>query len=204
MKHQVAPDEMIEVAASYALGALSQQEARAFENHLAEGCETCREELASFEATLTTLACAEETEAPDSRVRDKLLARFRDETLTNEAARKASWSDAHSFVSIRSSEGEWRQLREGVLMKQLYVDRASGITTSLVRMEPGAFLPMHQHQGVEQLYIIEGDCNVSGEVLGPGDYHRADAGSIHERTFTVNGTMFLLVAPEKYEILDAG
>jgi anti-sigma factor ChrR (cupin superfamily) len=203
MKHQVALDEMVEVAASYALGALSQQEARAFENHLAEGCQTCREELASFEATLTTLASAEESEAPDSRVRDELLARFRDEALTNETAAKDLGSDAQTFVSIRGSEGEWRQLREGVLVKQLYVDRASGITTSLVRMEPGAFLPMHQHQGVEQFYIIEGDCSVRGEVLGPGDYHRAAAGSIHERTFTVGGTLFLLVAPKKYEILEA-
>jgi anti-sigma factor ChrR (cupin superfamily) len=203
MKHQVAPDEMIEVAASYALGALSQQEARAFENHLAEGCQACQDEIASFEATLTTLACAEESEAPDVRVREELLARFRDEALTSEAAPKVPWSDAQSFVSIRGSEGEWRQMREGVLVKLLYADRASGITTSLVRMEPGAFLPMHQHQGVEQFYIIEGDCSVRGEVLGPGDYHRAAAGSIHERTFTVNGTMFLLVAPKKYEILDA-
>jgi anti-sigma factor ChrR (cupin superfamily) len=203
MKHGIAPDEMIEVAASYALGALSQQEARAFENHLAERCEACRSELASFEATLAALACAVEAEAPPVKVRDELLARFRDEAQANEAARGEPGSDALKFVSIRGSEGEWLQLQKGVLVKQLYVDSATGITTSLVRMQPGTSLPMHQHQGVEQLYIIEGDCNVRGEVLGPGDYHRAAAGSIHETTYTVNGTMFLLVAPKDYQVLNA-
>ncbi|HVG20326.1 MAG TPA: cupin domain-containing protein [Blastocatellia bacterium] len=203
MKHQVAPDEMIEVAASYALGALSQQEARAFENHLAEGCETCKAELESFEATLTALALAEETDAPSVKVRDELLTRFRDEAPARNAAHAAPWSDAHKFISIRETDGGWRQLSEGVSVKQLYVDSASGIATSLVRMEPGTFLPMHQHQGVEQLYIIEGDCNVCGELLGPGDYHRAAAGSIHDKTYTVNGTMFLLVAPKNYEVINA-
>jgi anti-sigma factor ChrR (cupin superfamily) len=203
MKHPVAPDELIEVAASYALGALSQQEARAFENHLAEGCEACRGELVSFEATLTALAYAEETEAPPAKVRDELLARFKNEAQTNETATTKPWSDALKFVSIRGSEGEWLQVQEGVLMKQLYVDSATGMITSVVRMQPGTSLPMHKHQGVEQFYIIEGDCSVSGEVLGPGDYHRAAAGSIHETTYTVNGTMFLLVAPKNYEVLDA-
>ncbi|MFP5265119.1 MAG: cupin domain-containing protein [Blastocatellia bacterium] len=203
MKHLIAPDEMIEVAASYALGALSQQEARAFEDHLAEGCRACKAELESFEATLVALAFAEEAGAPSVRVRDELLSRFRGETSADDGPPAEPWSDAHNFISIRGSEGRWRKAAEGVSVKQLYVDSASGITTSLVRMEAGTSLPMHQHQGVEQFYIIEGDCHVGGDVLGPGDYHRAAAGSIHEKTYTVNGTMFLLVAPKNYEVLNA-
>jgi anti-sigma factor ChrR (cupin superfamily) len=203
MRHLIAPDEMIELAASYSLGALSQQEARAFENHLAEGCEACRQELASFEATLTAIAFAEETVAPSMKVRDRLLSRLSDQAPAHEALLEESGTDAAQFVSIRGSEGGWRQLLEGVMVKQLYVDRISGITTSLVKMQPGSSLPMHRHQGVEQFYIIEGDCNVRGEVLGPGDYHCAAIGSIHETTFTVNGTMFLLVAPKNYEVINA-
>ena len=94
-------------------------------------------------------------------------------------------------------------MQEGVLLKKLYVDQASGIATSLVRMQPGTALPVHQHLGVEQFLVIEGDCNVAGKTLGPGDYHRAASGSIHETTYTVEGTLFLLVAPERYEVLDA-
>ena len=203
MKHLIAPDEMIEVAASYSLGALSQQEARAFENHIAEGCQACKRELESFEATLTTIAFAEETIAPSMKVRDRLMARLNDEAPAHGALFEEAGENAAQFVSIRGSEGEWHQLLEGVLIKQLYVDSATGITTSVVKMQPGTSLPMHRHQGVEQFYILEGDCNVRGEVLGPGDYHRAVVGSIHETTFTVNGTMFLLVAPQNYEVINA-
>lgn len=201
MKHSVAPEEMIEMAASYSLGALSQEEARAFENHLAEGCQACIDELASFEATLTALAYAEEAEAPAMRIRDELIARMKGEALANDETIAEAGTDAPDFVSIRGSEGEWRRVQKGVLVKLLYVDRASGMTTSLVKMQPGTSLPIHQHHGVEQFFILEGDCNVCGEVLGPGDYHRAAAGSIHETTYTVNGTMFLLVAPKEYEVL---
>jgi len=75
--------------------------------------------------------------------------------------------------------------------------------TSLVRMAPGTGLPRHQHLGVEQFLIIEGDCIVHGERLGPGDYHRALSGSVHETTTTENGTTFLLVAPKEYRILES-
>ena len=106
-------------------------------------------------------------------------------------------------MSILASEGRWLEMREGVLLKKLHVDQATGIATSLVRMLPGTALPVHQHIGVEQFFVIEGDCNVAGQRLTSGDYHRAEAGSIHESTYTVDGTFFLLIAPERYEVLDA-
>jgi anti-sigma factor ChrR (cupin superfamily) len=203
MRHSVAPDDMIELAASYSLGALSQQEARAFEDHLREGCQACRDELASFETILTGFAFADEGREPSLKVRDELLARLKAEASGSSSDERGPMPEEQNFVSIRASEGKWRQVQDGVFMKQLFVDEVSGIATSLVRMQPGTFLPVHLHNGVEQLYVIEGDCNVRGEFLGPGDYHRAAAGSIHERTYTVEGTMFLLVAPKSYEVLEA-
>jgi anti-sigma factor ChrR (cupin superfamily) len=203
MKHRVAPDEMIETAASYSLGALSQQEARAFEDHLGEGCEACRAELVSFEMTLTTMAVADESQSPPDRIREEFLARVRGEASANVASSKKRVSNARDFVSIHASEGKWRQVQEGIFVKRLFVDRSSGIATALVKMQPGTSLPMHHHNGVEQFYVLEGDCSVRGEVLGPGDYHRAAAGSVHESTHTINGTMFLLVVPKDYDVLDA-
>ena len=49
MKHELDAEEYQEKAALYALGALSQHEARAFERHLAEGCSSCEAELIQFE-----------------------------------------------------------------------------------------------------------------------------------------------------------
>ena len=48
-------DELIEMAALYALGILAKDEADIFDSHLAEGCEACRSELVSFESLVSDL-----------------------------------------------------------------------------------------------------------------------------------------------------
>jgi quercetin dioxygenase-like cupin family protein len=195
MSDQNLAHQMTDFAAAYALGALTQHETRAFEEHLAEGCETCNAEVESFEQTANALGFAASGAEPPQNLRGELLMRLNG--LGGSAAAKRS----EDFISIRASEGEWREVQAGVMLKQLHVDHASGIATSLVRMLPGTSLPPHEHSRPEQFYVIEGDCNVRGQRLGPGDYHRAAAGSIHDSTYTVDGTLFLLVAPERYEAL---
>lgn len=202
MTDRLAAHQMTDVAALYALGALSQHEARSFEDHLAEGCDVCSAELESFAETVRALAFSTRDEQPPSRVRAELLARL-GKTASDQREESARAGDARELVSVLASEGEWRELQNGVLLKNLYVNQATGIATSLVRMLPGTALPIHQHIGVEQFFVIEGDCHVAGQRLGPGDYHRAEAGSIHQTTYTVDGTLFLLIAPERYEVLDA-
>ncbi|HXG95048.1 MAG TPA: cupin domain-containing protein [Blastocatellia bacterium] len=201
MKHLAMTDEMTEMAALYALGALSQHEAKTFEEHLAEGCDACREELESFEMTLEALSYETVEAKPSLKVRDDLLSRINVEEASAQSVDGQASSD--EFVSIHADGGQWVQACEGVSFKLLFVDKQSGLATSLVRMKPGARLPRHRHTGVEQFYILEGDCNVCGERLGPGGYHRAAAGSIHDETYTVEGTLFLLIAPERYEVLEA-
>ena len=195
MSEQNVAHQMTELAAAYALGVLTQHEMRAFEEHLAEGCQICGAEVESFELTTNALGFAAcEAEPPES-LRADLLMRL------NGVERLAPRSQG--FVSIRASEGQWHEVQAGVMLKQLYVDHENGIATSLVKMLPGTSLPPHSHAGPEQFYVLEGDCHVRGQRLGPGDYHRAEAGSIHESTYTVDGTMFLLVAPESYEVLSS-
>lgn len=190
--------DITDVVALYALGALSQHEARAFEEHLAEGCDVCEAELPSFEQTASAIGFSVSEVKPSAEVRDRLMMRL------NNLEKPTRLDHSSEFISILAAEGEWQELQAGIMMKQLYVDHASGLATSLVKMPPGTALPAHAHAGVEQLFIIEGDCNVRGQRLGPGDYHRAEAGSIHETTYTVEGTTFLLVAPEEYDVLNAG
>jgi len=199
MSDRHAEHSMKELAALHALSVLSQAEAHAFEQHLAEGCEVCGHELETFERTVRDLAFASQEIEPPSTVRGRLIAR----TAQFDRVSKRQSIDADQFVSILSTEGEWLDIDEGVRLKKMYVDRLTGIATSLVRMLPGASLPAHQHLGVEQFFVIEGDCNVAGQTLGAGDYHRAKEGSTHETTFTTGGTLFLLIAPERYAVLEA-
>lgn len=202
MTDRAAEHQMKDLAALHALSALSQFEARAFEQHVADGCHACAAELESFEQTVSALAFSAPAAEPSSTIRDELIARLsRPDSVRMAASSRPVAAD--QFVSILAFEGEWREIQEGVRLKKLHVDQTTGIATSLVRMLPGTALPVHQHLGVEQFFVIEGDCNVAGQKLEPGDYHRAEAGSTHETTYTTGGTLFLLIAPERYAVLDA-
>ena len=203
MRHNISQDEMQEKAALYALGALSQHEARAFEEHVAEGCDFCHSELEAFEQVANAIALDAGEQEPPPEVRDRLIAAINDSGNGDTAKPARSKRREQKFVSIRANDGKWIEAQEGIFFKSLYIDKETRMATSLVKMMPGKSLTAHVHEGVEQFFILEGDCNVCGEVLRPGDYHRAPAGTIHETTYTVNGTMFLLVAPLEYKGLEA-
>jgi len=200
MKHMMAEDEIREQAALYALGALDQEEARAFEEHLTEGCEVCHSELGPFAAVVLSLALAPLEQEPSPAVREKLLARLTVESQDAGAVTASRQASGLQFLTVRAGEGEWQELFEGVLAKQLLVDRAKGTVTSLYKLLPGAHVPMHTHAGVEQCLVIEGDFHVNDEVLGPGDFTCAMTGSIHETSFTRGGTTLLIVAQQGYKM----
>ena len=65
----------------------------------------------------------------------------------------------------------------------------------LLKMLPGASLPQHHHDGVEQCYVLEGDFRVGGETYGAGDFQCALPGSTHQPIHTVGGALVLIVAP---------
>ena len=76
MRHDVPTDDSQETAALYALGALSQHEARAFEIHLRQGCEVCQRELAEFTGVVDALNAATAEVSPPGYLRDLLNARI--------------------------------------------------------------------------------------------------------------------------------
>ncbi len=76
MKHERATEEIRELAVLYALGSLTQHEARSFEIHMREGCSVCEGEYRKFARTIAEMGFAsEEVPAPDY-IRDLLLARI--------------------------------------------------------------------------------------------------------------------------------
>jgi anti-sigma-K factor RskA len=63
----------------YALGALSQHEARAFEIHLRQGCDVCQRELIEFAGVVDALSAGAAEVAPPNYLRDLLNARIEKE-----------------------------------------------------------------------------------------------------------------------------
>jgi anti-sigma factor RsiW len=71
-----------ELTAGYALDALDDEERSAYEAHL-PGCESCRQELASFWQTTDALAVAASGPAPSPALRERILADARAEPRQN-------------------------------------------------------------------------------------------------------------------------
>jgi quercetin dioxygenase-like cupin family protein len=177
---QLHHDAMLELASLYALGALAPQEADTFEAHLREGCRICQEALDGFAALVGPLGYAAPPARPRAEVRAQLLSRLQAET---------------GATIIRSTEGAWETADvKGTLVKFLFRDQATGRFTALVRMDRGSRYPPHRHTDTEELYILEGDLAVEGQVLRAGDYCAAMAGTIHSSPYSRDGCTFILMA----------
>src|SRR3954467_7949099 len=75
------------------------------------------------------------------------------DAVTPQAQKSA---DQHSHV-VRPANMEWQKTRfPGCEVKTLLFDPATGLVTALMRFEPGAILPDHEHVKIEQTYVLEG------------------------------------------------
>ena len=92
-------DSARERAALYALGALSQHEARSFEEHLSDGCPACAEDLGDFGRVVEALALGAAPAEPPVGAREKLLARI------SGAAKETPDGDEHGSPPRAAEEG---------------------------------------------------------------------------------------------------
>jgi hypothetical protein len=82
LRHERATEELRELAALYALGSLTQQEARSFELHRKEGCSVCEAEFRKFERAVAGIGLAADEAASPEYIRDLLAARMEREPQT--------------------------------------------------------------------------------------------------------------------------
>ena len=96
---------------------------------------------------------------------------------------------ASRFVNVAGLP--WKQTKiDGVEMKILLEDPATGLMTALVRFAPGAKLPPHEHVDIEQSYVLEGSlADPEGETTA-GNYVWRPAGSRHV-AWSPNGALVL-------------
>ena len=67
----------------------------------------------------------------------------------------------------------------GIAVKVLYNDAKAGMSTMLVKLDPGATIPLHEHVGVEQTYVLEGSLEDHQGAVTAGNFCWRDAGSTH-------------------------
>ena len=76
MRHERATEELRELAALYALGSLTLQEARSLEAHRKEGCPACELEFKKFRRAVAGIGLAIDEATPPEYIRDLLSARI--------------------------------------------------------------------------------------------------------------------------------
>jgi len=105
LKHDRVTTETQETAAFYALGALSQQEARAFDLHLKEGCEVCNAELRQFDHVVGLLGSAAPPITPSAYLRDLLSVRIERETGKSRSITGPLIAFPEKFGSVKKFTG---------------------------------------------------------------------------------------------------
>lgn len=110
---------------------------------------------------------------------------------------------------VHANDLPWEPIKyPGVYVKTLLVDRATGLLTVLLKMDPGAELPDHEHVLLEQTYVIEGRLvdKAGPEVglsVGPGEFVWRPAGSRHTAWTPEGGLMIAIFQiPNKFHEKD--
>lgn len=184
-------DEMSELAALHALDALGDDEQRQFKQALETAPPEVRQQVAAFQEVAQELAFSGPAISPPASLRARLMARIAQEPQEQEGAGE--------FTFVRSANVAWRDLGPGVSMKLLFNDSAGARATMLLRLAPGGKLLAHRHRQVEEFYVLEGSCICAGEFLQAGDYHRAEAGSVHPITSSEQGCLALVMTSTQNE-----
>jgi len=178
-------DELLDLAALDAVGALSRDEQQTLRAAIARADPATRHDIEALYAASAELAAAD-VDGPSPQLRERILAH----SLQDAAAPS---HPATPFWFTRAHEGWQKHPLPGVIFKTLAVDEARGVATLLLKVGPGAVYPPHEHSGSEECYVIDGDVEVMGQRLGPGDFHHADAGSAHGSLTSEHGATVLLV-----------
>jgi anti-sigma factor ChrR (cupin superfamily) len=194
-KARLTCSDFRELAPSYALGALDADEEAAFEKHLRLGCPACEAELRAFEDVAAELGQAVAQEPP-ADLRQRLLSK-----LAAAPRVPGTVYEKGGVVVFRPDEMAWRNLLPGIQIKLLSNEPDRRYSTTLVRMDPGTRYPRHRHADVEEIFLLSGDLHLGDDAMRPGDYCRAEAGSIHGETYSVSGCVFLLRASRADQLL---
>ena len=115
------------------------------------------------------------------------------EEATAPGRQRAAQPTIGGSVYLKPQEIAWEPTQfAGISIKVLYEDKAKGEMTCLLRWEPGATLPMHQHPEIEQTYVVEGSFYDHDGICRAGEFVWRRVGSFHE-THSDEGAIILAI-----------
>jgi anti-sigma factor ChrR (cupin superfamily) len=198
MTNQPSQPDAAELAALYAVGDMTTEELVAFENRLLHGDEACGREFEQIRAVGDRLLRAPREVEPSLIARSDLINRLGlNEAIPafskDQPAADPFSENAAAMVLMRGGEIDWRPTGvPGVVARNLYVDHERKRATVLLRLDPGAVYPDHDHPDVEECLVLEGDLELGGKVMRKHDYMRIPKGGRHGTPRTKDGCLLLV------------
>ncbi len=180
------PADAAEWAALYAAGALAPEEAADLEVWRERGWPEFEQELNGFGRAVEAIGALAVPMPPPPALKEKLLRQI---------AVAPAPAGADMYIQ-RDGPEVWRPSPfPGISVRVLHADRSLKRVSLCARMEPGAVYPSHDHSGLEECIVLEGELLVGDVLLKAGDYQRAEPGSRHAPQTSPTGALLLLTLP---------
>ena len=174
-------DQSPQVSA-YVMRALSPSEAAAVEAHIAS-CAQCQQELETLRPVVDSFVFwPTDVLRPSASLQERLARRIAAET-----------GEAPSVPAKQWKEPAWEEVAPGIFCKLMATDTNRHRVSMLVRLLPGVDYPPHTHAGLEELFLLDGELWIDDRKLYPGDYNRAEAGTIDHHVWSETGCTCVLV-----------
>jgi anti-sigma factor ChrR (cupin superfamily) len=172
-----------EVVFLYALQALPSNEVAIVGAHIA-GCAECRQEMESLRPIIDAfVAWPTDVLRPSAPLWERLAQRIAAET----------GGEPVLPAPRRWAEPEWKEPAPGISCKLLATDTERNRVSMLVRLAPGTEYPPHRHAGIEELHLLHGELMIGDRKLYPGDYNRAEIGTVDHRVWSETGCTCVLL-----------
>lgn len=110
--------------------------------------------------------------------------------LSSEIAEKTGTVPLPAVPPVEDSS--WTKVAPGIFCKLLSADAPNDRVSMLVQLDPRTDYPPHEHAGVEELHLLEGELWIDDRKLLAGDYNRAEAGTADRRVWSETGCTCVL------------
>jgi quercetin dioxygenase-like cupin family protein len=190
-----------ELAPLYALDLLDPEQRMWVEAQVLE-CPDLAEELASYQTAVELIPYTAQIAPIAADLKNRLFDRLGLDPVESTPELPSELPALPEMFALKAANMQWKPHRiEGVEFVLLSVDELNRMRSLLVKVAAGITYPLHQHQGIEEIYMLEGELVIDQVIYLAGDYIRSYPNSIHAPS-TDTGCMFLIRAcmDDNYEL----
>ncbi|MEP6767720.1 MAG: cupin domain-containing protein [Acidobacteriota bacterium] len=130
-------------------------------------------------AAIAMLGLSTSPVQPPARVKKRLMDSVRGMHEESGTPSSDAINQVRPGVSLlRTRVLPWAQHSSpGVRIKDVSADPISGARCLLLELSPGSVFPDHEHEGVEEVFVVRGSFSVAGQVVRTGDFCRSEPGT---------------------------